>query len=306
VKDLTYTQILALKPGRHWASESLYVFVAPDSQTRRFIFRYTKPITGKVTEKGLGRLDRDITLAEAKDKRDEYRKLVRDGGDPVDAKRGPVAAVTFATVASEYIEVQARRFRNPGSTKNVRVLLLRHASDLADVPVANIGTTHIDAALRPLWLTSPDQARRAVAAVLRVLKYAKAKGLSTASASEMREDMSHLLPHVNGTKRHFVAMDYAKVPEFVRQLRIAQKHGDALSPAVIEFLVLTACRENEVCGMQWSEIDWQERVWALPLARDKTGDKRTEPRRIPLCDRLQVLLSRQRGPSLMREPPDSR
>ena len=68
MKDLTYTQILALKPGRHWASESLYVFVAPDSQTRRFIFRYTKPSTGKVTEKGLGRLDRDITLAEAKEK----------------------------------------------------------------------------------------------------------------------------------------------------------------------------------------------------------------------------------------------
>jgi integrase len=296
VKDLTYKQILALKPGRHWASECLYVFVAPDSQTRRFIFRFTKPITGKVTEKGLGRLDRHITLAEAKDKRDEYRKLVRKGGDPVDAKRGPVAAVTFAMVASEYIEVQARRFRNPGSTKNVRVLL-RHASDLADVPVANIGTTHIDAALRPLWLTSPDQARRAVAAVLRVLKYARAKGLSTASASEMRDDMSHLLPHVNGAKRHFAALDYKDVPAFVRELRAAQTHGDALSPSVIEFIVLTACRENEVCGMQWSEIDWTERVWTLPLVRDKTGDKRTEPRRIPLCDRLIVLLTRQRWPN---------
>jgi hypothetical protein len=80
VKDLTYKQILALKPGRHWASECLYVFVAPNGQTRRFIFRLTKPITGRVSEKGLGRLDRDITLAEAKDKRDEYRKLVRKGG----------------------------------------------------------------------------------------------------------------------------------------------------------------------------------------------------------------------------------
>jgi integrase len=249
-----------------------------------------------VTEKGLGRLDRDITLAEAKDKRDEYRKLVRKGGDPVETKRGSVAAVTFATVASEYIEVQARRFRNPGSTKNVRLLLMKHASALADMPIAGIGVAHINTALRPLWLTSPDQARRAVAAVLRVLKYAKAKGLSTASASEMRDDMSHLLPHVNGTKRHFIAMDYAKVPDFVRQLRIAQQHG-ALSPAVIEFLVLTACRENEAVAMQWSEIDWTERVWTLPLARDKTGDKRTEPRRIPLCDRLIVLLTRQRWPN---------
>jgi integrase len=304
VKDLTYKQILALKPGRHWVSESLYVHVAPNEQTRRFMFRFTKPQTKRVSEKGLGRLDKDITLTEAKDNRDGYRRLVRQGGDPVDAKRGPATVVTFASVASDYIEVQARRFRNPNSVKNVRVLLLRRASDLADKPIANIGTTHIDAALRPLWLTSPDQARRAVAAVLRVLKYAKAKGLSTASASEMRDDMSHLLPRVNGTKRHFTALDYKDIPAFVRELRAAQTQGDALSPAVIEFILLTACRENEVCGMQWSEIDWQERVWALPLARDKTGDKRTEPRRIPLCDRLLVLLSRQRGPGLMREPPD--
>jgi hypothetical protein len=94
-------------------------------------------------------LDRDITLAEAKDKRDEYRKLVRKGGDPVEAKRGAQpAAATFGTMASDYIEVQARRFRNPGSTKNVRLLLMKHASDLADMPIANIGTTHIDAATR--------------------------------------------------------------------------------------------------------------------------------------------------------------
>jgi hypothetical protein len=35
---------------------------------------------------------------------------------------------------------------------------------------------------------------KAVAAVLRVLKYSKAKGLTTTSAADMREDMSHLLP----------------------------------------------------------------------------------------------------------------
>src|SRR6516165_2516726 len=45
VKDLTYKQILALKPGRHWVSECLYVFVTPNGQTRRFIFRFTKPTT---------------------------------------------------------------------------------------------------------------------------------------------------------------------------------------------------------------------------------------------------------------------
>jgi hypothetical protein len=222
VKDLTYKRILALKPGRHWVADSLYVQVSDDKETRRFMFPFTKPSTRKPSEKGLGLLDRDITLREAKDKRDEYRKLVR-GGDPVEAERKQrVASVTFADVANEYIGVQAKRFRNPGSVRNVTHLLLNHASGLGQQPIASIGTAHIDATLRPLWQRSPEQARRAVAAVLRVLKYAKAKKLTTTSAADVREDMTHLLPHVNGTKRHFAAMDYKDVLGFMHELHAHQ------------------------------------------------------------------------------------
>jgi hypothetical protein len=168
VKDLTYKQILALKPGRHWVSESLYVEVAPDAQRRRFKFRFTKPSTGRVSEKAIGRLDKDITLKDAKEKRDEYRKLVRQGGDPVEAKSGESAStVTFGDVAAEYLEVQARRFRNPGSVRNVKHLLLTHAAALGSQSIGAIGSAQINAALRPLWMTSPDQARRTIAAVLR-------------------------------------------------------------------------------------------------------------------------------------------
>jgi hypothetical protein len=157
VKDLTYKQILALKPGRHWASESLYIFLSPDEQTRRFMFRFTKPSTRRESEKGLGRLDKDITLKEAKDKRDEYRRLVRQGGDPVEAKRGArTANVTFADAAGDYLTVAERRMRNPSSVRNVSHLLLKHAAELGPQPIGAIGSAHINAALRGLWLKSPE------------------------------------------------------------------------------------------------------------------------------------------------------
>jgi integrase len=298
MKDFTVKQVQSASPGRHRVSPSLYLFVGPNGQ-RRWIFRYTKPSTGRVTEAGLGSAD-VVTLAEARAKVLEFRRMVQRGGDPVASNCGAGPTATFAAVATEYLDIQARRFRNPGSTKNARTLLLTHAAALGEQPIATIGTTHIDAALRPLWLKSPDQARRAVAAVLRVLKYAKAKGLTTTSAADIREDMSRLLPHVNGAKRHFTALDYKDVPAFVRELRAAQTQGDALSPAVIEFILLTACRENEVCGMQWSEIDWSERVWTLPAARSKTNTER----RAPLCGRLMALLIRQRAEIIGEERPD--
>jgi integrase len=135
---------------------------------------------------------------------------------------------------------------------------------------------------------------------LRVLRYAKAKGLTAASAADVREDMAHLLPRVNGTAaRHFTAMPYQDMPAFVRSLRSAQADGEALSPSVIEFIVLTACRENEAVAMQWREIDWQERVWTLPASRSKTGREH----RVPLSPRALALLIRQRGPEAGVEQP---
>jgi integrase len=157
------------------------------------------------------------------------------------------------------------------------------------MPVATIGKTHVNTALRPLWLRSPDLARRAQAAVLRVIRYAKASGLTATSASAIREDLAHLIPVVNGSKHPFKALDYADIPAFVRELRAAQAQGASLSASVLEFIVLTACRLNEAVGMQWSEIDWEERVWTLPAARSKTNTVH----RVPLCNRALELLSRQ-------------
>jgi integrase len=307
VKNWTVKEYEAAKPGRHRVSENLYLFVGPNG-AKRWIFRFSSPRTKRVSEMGLGSAD-VVTLAEARTKVHDARRLVAQGTDPIEQKRAARAAsITFADVAGEFLDIQTRRFRNPGSVRNVRLLLMTHAAALGAQPIANIGTSHIDAALRPAWLTSPEQARRAVAAVLRVLKYAKAKGLTAASTADMRKDLSHLQPHVNGAKRHFKALDYRGVPALVRELRAHQAEGDALSPAVIEFLLLTASRENEVCGMQWREIDWQERVWTLPLERYKVGHKRQpdNPHRVPLCDRAMELLLKQRGPNGFGIEPDPR
>jgi integrase len=85
-------------------------------------------------------------------------------------------------------------------------------------------------------------------------------------------------------------LHYKDVPAFVRELRQHQVQGEATSPFVIEFLVITAARENEVAGMKWGEIDWQDKVWTVPAERMKAD----RIHRVPLSDRAIVLLMRQR------------
>jgi hypothetical protein len=225
MRDWTVKQVQSAGPGRHRVSASLYLLVASEGQGKRWIFRYTKPSTGRVTETGLGSAD-VVTLAEARTKAHDYRRMVAKGQDPVDAKRDARPAVTFAALANEYLDIQDKRFRNPNSTRNIRHYLLTLAVDLADKPIADIGSAHVAATLRPLWLAKPEQAKRATATVLRVLKFAKAKGLTTTSAADIREDMTHLQPRVRREARHFTAMNYTDLPAFMRVLRERQAPGD--------------------------------------------------------------------------------
>jgi integrase len=203
------------------------------------------------------------------------------------------AGVLFSEVVTDYLKVAERGFRNPRSIDDLKLLLEGHAKALSDRPVADVGTAHVEAALREMWLVAPKRAGQTLAAILRVLRFAKAKGLSSTSAAGMREDMTLIMPKGEPDSRHFPAMDYKKVPEFMQELRWRQ--AGALSPCAIEFVVLTACRANEVVGMKWSEVDWEGRVWTVPLERMKTRKKTKEPHRVPLSDRAVALLEQQRA-----------
>jgi integrase len=85
-------------------------------------------------------------------------------------------------------------------------------------------------------------------------------------------------------------MDYTEVPAFVRQLRVEQQRNAALSPYVIEYLLLTACRSSEVVGMQWSEVDLDNKFWIVPTERTKARREH----RVPLSERAVELLAQQR------------
>ncbi|WP_424258537.1 tyrosine-type recombinase/integrase [Eudoraea sp.] len=47
---------------------------------------------------------------------------------------------------------------------------------------------------------------------------------------------------------------------------------------IVRILILTGQRRNKVAGMQWAEIDFDQRIWELP--RERTKNK--QPHIVPL------------------------
>ena len=73
-------------------------------------------------------------------------------------------------------------------------------------------------------------------------------------------------------------MPYQDVPAFVADLR----QREALSARLLEFVILTACRQSEARLAVHDEIDRANRIWTIPASRMKT--KREH--RVPLTDRM--------------------
>lgn len=96
-KALTAVQVRSLqKPGRYADGNGLYVVVEP-SGAKRWVLRTV--IRGKRRDMGLGGLSL-VSLAEAREKALTYRKLAREGGEPLAERRNARAVIlTFAEAA---------------------------------------------------------------------------------------------------------------------------------------------------------------------------------------------------------------
>jgi Arm DNA-binding domain len=109
----TNDDVALMPPGRHRAENEtgLYLYVSPDGQTRRWIFRFTSPATKRVTETGLG-LWPAVELTDVKSKADDLRKQVAQGICPINARRAQkVSAVTFKEACDGWIETHKPSWR---------------------------------------------------------------------------------------------------------------------------------------------------------------------------------------------------
>ena len=150
----------------------------------------------------------------------------------------------------------------------------------------DITADDVEVALRPLWAKSPDLFKRTLAAVGQVFYFADCNAVNPADWRRLQ----YRFPNRRKTPaKHHKAMDYARVPGFVLQLHKEQERNEAIGPFVIECLLLTGCRTEEVTGMRWAEVELENKLWVVPAERTKSA----RDHRVPLSERAVALLAQQ-------------
>ena len=228
---------------------------------------------------GLGSLDAGVGLAEARAARDEARRILQSGRNPIEmrqeVRRTAVNKPTFGEIADALLEAKAREWRNEKHREQWRWSLTEAARELRPRPVDEIGTDAVLAVLKPLWTAKPETASRLRGRIEAVLDAAKAQDhRSGENPASWRGHLSHLLPkRPKLTRGHHAAMAYGDVPTLMATLRA----DDTTAARALEFCILTAARTGEVLGARWSEIDMVVNVWTVPPARMKAAREHRVP-----------------------------
>jgi Arm DNA-binding domain len=201
-------------PGRYGDGNGLYLVVDP-SGAKRWVLRTI--VQGKRHDIGLGGL-RLVSLAEARAKAWEYRKLAREGGNPIDARRKASTSVpTFAEAAVSTLEQHRAGWRNKKHAAQWLTSLKLHVfAVLGNKRVDQIETADVLQALSPIWLSKPETARRIRQRIATILNWAKAAGHRT--GDNPVDGVSKGLPKQSERRTHFSAIPYEDVPDFVRGL----------------------------------------------------------------------------------------
>jgi integrase len=273
----------ATKPGRYQDGKGLMLIVK-DSGGRFWVLRIQA--AGKRRDIGLGSAA-DTTLAVARDKADEIRRLYRAGSDPLAEKHA--AKLAIAEIPTFRDAAITAHSEHKGGWRNVK-----HRADwlssLERYAFPAIGETRVDLLeaptirdiLLPIWLDRPETARRVRQRVKLVVDWAAAKGYRQ---SLDLSGIAKALPRQPKSDNHYAAMPYEEVPAFITALKAS---GETVSRLALQFLILTAARSGEVRGATWPEIDLGARIWTIPGNRMKASKQHV----VPLSDAALTILKR--------------
>jgi len=262
--NLTALAVRNAEPGKHFDGGGLFLHVMPNgSRYWRLKYRYA----GKEKLLALGVFP-EVSIAEARRRRDDARAALRDGSDPNRVKQQRrldatnASANTFAAVAEEWIERQ--HVAEVTASKNRWLLETFLFPAIGSRPINEITPRELLAALRKIEATGKlETAKRAKMKAGQIFRFA------------MLEDRAVVDPtaSLRGALKTPVVRHHAAVTDPKRMgdlLRAIDGFtGQYVTGCALKFAPLVFVRPGEMRKAEWTELDLGAAMWRIPATRMK-------------------------------------
>ena len=245
---------------------------------------------GKEKKASLGQYP-DVGLSQAREKREELRKVVAAGSDPIAAKRETRAAAsaaainTFEVVAREWWE----HWKTTRSDSHTGYVIRRLEADVFPAigkrPIAAIEAPELVAIAKTIERRGAvDIAKRALQTTSQVFRYAVAHGKATRNPAADIKPADVLRARV---KVNYARLDATEFPALLRKIEAYQ--GTPTTRLAVKLMALTFVRTGELIGARWSEFNLDAGRWDIPAARMKMKTPHVVPLSPQALDVLRIL-----------------
>lgn len=252
------------KPYRLSDEKGLYLEVAPNGGKW---WRLKYRIGGKEKRLSLG-VYPDVSLKDARERRDEFRKQIADGIDPSHTRKAEKQSIgdqhSFETIAREW----HTKFSANWTEDHAARTLTRIKNDAFPW----IGNKNINDITAPELLTvlrrvenrgALETAHRINQICGQVFRYAIATGRAERDPSG---DLKGALPPTR-TKHHASIVEPKKIGELLRTIN--EYSGSFITSTALKLSPLLFVRPGELRQAEWSEIDLEIAEWRIPPEKMK-------------------------------------
>ena len=266
------------KPYKKADERGLYLLVKPAGKYWRFDYRFT----GKRKTLALG-VYPDVSLADAREHRDQARKLLAAGNDPAMVKR--VQKIedknTLEVVAREWFAIKSVKWAD----SNARVIIARLEKNvfpwLGDQSINTVTAQDVLTVLKRIEARGAiETAHRVKQYLSQIFRYAIASQVATQDPTAALFEA--LTPT---TKKHYASI---KDPKAVGGLLRALDGyaGSFITCCALRLAPLVFVRPGEPRQAEWKEFDLDNAEWRIPAERMKMS----APHLVPLSRQALAIL----------------
>lgn len=270
--------------------EGLYLRVKPNGN-KTWLFNYTKPVIEKRSNLKIGDYP-EVSLKDARAKRQEYRELLAKGIDPQqhlaeqEQQKKLTALSTFEAVALDWFKLKIVNDKlSERYAYNIERSLQNHLFPfIGSYPISKLTAPQVIAVLKPLAAKGTlETVSRLCQRINEIMTYALNTGvieqnplfgIREAFETPSTENMPTLKPE--------------ELPKLMQALSTA--NINIITRCLIEFQLHTMVRPNEAAGAKWEEFDLEQMLWNIPKERMKGKKDKKQPHTVPITEQVLALL----------------